>query len=150
MTLPTRRHALALIGLLAAAPALGFQEPVFLNGMGIAIAGYDPVTYHENQEARRGSIENELETDDGLWWFVSEEHRALFEANPEKYTPAFGGYDAQGIAKGFKRRSDPTVWVMIDDRIYLHYSIPDQNLWAKDIRGNIALGNENWEHLRDQ
>lgn len=150
MTLLTRRHTLAMIGASAAAPAFAFQEPVFLNGMGIALAGYDPVAYHANEEARRGTVEVKLETEDAVWWFAETAHRDMFRADPERYTPAFGGYDAYGIAKGFKRRSDPTVWVMIDNRIYLHYSIPDQNAWADDIRGNIRLGQENWETLRDQ
>ena len=65
------------------------------------------------------------------------------------YTPEFGGYDAEGMARGFKRRSDPTVWVLIDGKVYLHYTIEDQNRWAEDIRGNIRLGEKNWETLKD-
>lgn len=149
MTPFSRRHIMALLCASAAAPALAFQEPVFLDGMGVAIAGYDPVAYFQNEEARRGSIDHQLVTDDGIWWFTNAEHMAIFAADPARYIPAFGGYDAEGIAKGFKRRSDPTVWVMIDNRIYLHYSITDQNRWADDIRGNIRLGEENWENLRD-
>ena len=147
MTHHTRRAALGILAAGAASPLVA--EPVFLDSMGVAIRGYDPVAYFQMEEAMRGSMDHELETDTGIWWFTSAEHRDLFRREPERFSPEFGGYCAEGLARGFKRHSDPTLWVMIDGRVYLHYSIPDQNRWAADIRGNIRLARENWATLRD-
>ena len=147
MTL-TRRLFLASATCALTAPALA--EPLYLDGQGVVIGGFDPVAYLELEEAVRGSIEHQWETEQGIWYFSRPEYRALFQKNPGKYTPQFGGYDAEGMARGFKRRSDPTIWVLIDGKVYLHYSIIDQNRWAEDIRGNIRQAEDNWKTLRDQ
>ncbi len=147
MTLITRRATLgALVSVILVRPAKA--ETLFMNGMGYAIAGYDPVAYFEVEEAIKGSLDHELVTDEGTWLFSRVEYLELFEENPERYTPQFGGFDAEGMARGFKRRSDPTLWVLIDGKVYLHYSIIDQNRWAEDIRGNIRAAEENWEKLK--
>lgn len=148
MTVITRRASLGVL----AAPfvvAAARAEPVFLNGMGYAIGGYDPVAYFEVEEAVKGRLDHELITDEGTWLFSRIEYLEMFEEEPERFSPQFGGFDAQGIARGFKRRSDPTLWILLDDKVYLHYSVTDQNRWAKDIRGNIRAAEENWETLRD-
>ncbi|NNU81135.1 YHS domain protein [Halovulum dunhuangense] len=147
MTPITRRAALGLMGAAAGGPL--WAEPVFLNGMGVAINGYDPTGFIDMQEAIRGRMEHQIEREDGLWWFASAANRRRFEADPDRYIPQFGGYCAQGIALGFKRRSDPTLWVLIDGKVYMHYSIPDQNRWAADVRGSIAKAEENWPTLKD-
>lgn len=153
MTRLTRRGALALAAGLALPlvprPALAFLEPVALDSLGVAIRGYDPVAYLRQEDAIRGRIENELETEDALWWFATAENRDLFSKTPEPYMPAFGGYCAWGLSRGYKRPADPTLWVRVEDRIYMHYTVADQNRWAEDIRGNIALGREHWKTLRD-
>lgn len=150
MTRYTRRGALGLMAAGAATPALAkYGEPVYLDGRGHAIRGYDPVAYFTFEEAVRGSLEHALETEDGVWLFSRPDHLSKFRAAPQKYMPQFGGYCAQGIASGYKRMSDPTLWVLIDGKIYLHYSIPEQNRWALDIRGNIARAEEAWPGLRD-
>lgn len=148
MTLYTRRAVTGLIAAGAAAPA--FAEPLFLDSMGAVIRGYDPVAYFEYQEATKGSWDIELKTDDGIWRFEREAHRKMFTDNPKRFTPQFGGYDALGVARGFKRQSDPTIWVMVDEKVYLHASIPGQNDWAKDVRGHIQTAEENWISLREQ
>ena len=145
MTHYTRRASLGLIAAGVAAPAMA--ERIYLDGMGAAIRGYDPVAYFEIEEAVKGSWDIELKTEDGLWRFSRTEYRDLFAKNPDRYRPQFGGFDALGVARGFKRPSDPTVWVMVDEKIYLHYTIPAQNDWAKDVRGNIRLAEENWKEL---
>lgn len=151
MTRLTRRGALALLTAgVAAGPARAkYGEPVYLDGRGHAIRGYDPVAFFTFEEATLGSLDHALETPEGTWLFARADHLSKFRAAPQKYLPQFGGYCAQGVASGFKRISDPTLWVLIDGKIYLHYSIPEQNRWAGDIRGNIALGEEKWPALRD-
>ena len=147
MTLITRRHSLALLGAAMATPAT--SEPIYLNSSGVAIRGFDPVSFFTEEDAIKGSIDHELKTDHGLWRFETDANLQRFKAAPEEFMPQFGGYCADGIARGFKRGSDPTVWVMVRGKLYMHYSIAVQNVWAEDIRGNIGLANENWPKLKD-
>jgi len=148
MTPITRRHMMALTASTLATPVLA--EPIFLDGQGVAIKGYDPVAYFEIEEAVRGNMDHMLETDEGIWYFSRKEYLNKFKGDSLRFMPQFGGYCAEAMARGFKRRSDPTVWVLIDGNVYLHYSIPDQNRWAEDVRGNIRVAEEIWKKLRDQ
>ena len=46
------------------------------------------------------------------FWFVSEQNAILFEANPLKYIPAFGGHCTHGIAS----RGDLNASALVDGR----------------------------------
>ncbi len=144
----SRRFALGLL----AAPFLvrtARSEPVFVDGQGIALRGYDPVSFLGQLKAQKGSFDHELTHDGTIWRFANAENLKKFEADPDTHIPAFGGYDAWGIARGYKRGTDPELWVEGGGRIFLFYSVGHQNLWAGDIAGNIALGDKNWPGLKD-
>lgn len=146
MTLITRRRSLALLATAAATPLMA--EPIYLDGRGLAMRGYDPVGYFQHQEAIPGKMDHELVTPEAIWRFNEAANMAAFRETPSAYMPQYGGFCAEGIARGFKRVSDPTVWVMIGGKLYLHYTIEAQNRWADDIRGNIRAGDENWPGLK--
>ncbi len=59
---------------------------------GTAIKGYDTVAYHTEGHAVKGKSKYSHEWNDAKWHFASAENRDLFAANPEKYTPQYGGY----------------------------------------------------------
>lgn len=124
-------------------------EPFYLDGQGLAIRGYDPVNYFTENLAIKGSIEHEFENELGLWRFETAANLDRFRKSPDLYMPEYGGFCAEGMARGFKRATDPTVWVMAKNKLYLHYSIASQNLWADDVRGNIRLADENWPKIKD-
>lgn len=122
-------------------------EAMFIGGQGVALRGFDPVTYWTLEISRRGNIDFETEIDDVVWWFSSKKNKELFEENPKKYMPQYGGFDADSIAHGYVRVSDPTVFVIVKEKLYLHYSIEVQNRWAQNIIGNIEIADENWPEL---
>lgn len=146
MTLITRRRSLAL---LAAIPfGAHATERYYLNGEGVALRGYDPVAYFEDEVAIRGSLQHEASWDGARWRFETERSREVFLEDPERFQPEYGGFCAEGVARGFLRISDPTVWVMVNGRLFFHYTVAAQNRWADDIRGNMRTGDENWPGLR--
>lgn len=143
----SRRSGLALLACAAAFPARA--ERRYLDGQGRALRGYDPVAYFTEEAAIPGKPEHALEWDGAIWHFEFAETRAKFRSNPSAYLPQYGGFCAEGVARGFKRISDPTVWVIAGGKLYVHYSIEAQNRWAADIRGHIRQADENWPGLRD-
>ncbi len=150
MTLITRRHSLALLASTFALSPLtpARAEPIYLDGQGRALRGYDPVAYFKEEQAILGSPANSVEHADAIWEFEFEETAKAFQEDPEAYMPQYGGFCAEGVARGFKRISDPTVWVMVNGKLYVHYSIEAQNRWAADIRNNIRQGDRNWPELQ--
>ncbi|MBF2756008.1 MAG: YHS domain-containing protein [Gammaproteobacteria bacterium AqS3] len=90
-------------------------SPVYLDQPGgSAIEGYDAVAYFTEGEAVQGSGEFSLEYRGAQWLFASEENRQLFEAEPAKYAPAYGGHCAYGVSSGYGVRGDPEQWSIVE------------------------------------
>ena len=64
------------------------------------LSGYDPVAYFTEGKPVRGNGYHVSHFKGVTYAFASEEHKELFDANPEKYVPAYGGYCAYGVAEG--------------------------------------------------
>ena len=62
------------------------------NFFGVAIKGYDTVAYFKEGRAVKGKSKYVYNWNDAKWYFSSEENRALFAADPERYAPQYGGY----------------------------------------------------------
>ena len=132
----------------AAAPALA-GGPVNKTLFGNAIEGYDAVAYHTQGEPVEGSRDFEHEWMGATWRFANANHRDLFAADPEKYAPAYGGYCAYGVSKGYKPDIDPEAWDIVDGRLYLNLSLDIQARWHEDVPGYIAKADTVWPTIRD-
>jgi len=119
-------------------------DPVNKTWRGVAVKGYDPVAYFTDSRAVEGSPDHQYEWNGAIWRFSSEEHRALFAAEPEKYAPQYGGYCAWAVSQGSTAGIDPRAWKIVDGKLYLNYSPKIQEKWSKDIPGNIAAADRNW------
>src|SRR4051812_15395102 len=102
-----------------------------------AIGGYDPVAYFKEGKPVIGLKENPVEWNGAKWYFSSKENKALFEKNPEKYAPQYGGYCAYGTADGHKAPTQPDAWTIVNDKLYLNYNKQVQTEWKKDQAGYI-------------
>ena len=134
---------------LLAAPAAFALDPVYSNWRGLALRGTDPVAYFTESRPVDGSSEHTLEYLGATWRFASAENKAAFEADPEKYTPAYGGYCAWAVAQGYTASTDPDAWSIVDGKLYLNYSEGVMKKWLADRDAFIEKGDANWPGLRD-
>ena len=81
--------------------------------------------------------------------FASEEHKELFQANPSKYVPAYGGWCAYGVAVGKKFVADPEVWKIVNGTLYVNLDRGIQSKWNQDVPGYIVTADANWTEIRD-
>ena len=81
--------------------------------------------------------------------FSTAKNRALFEADPEKYAPQFGGYCAYAVSQGYTASIDPEAFTLVDGKLYLNYSKDVMNEWLKDRDALIRQAEEKWPGLRD-
>lgn len=137
---------------LAVAPTLTAAQskvsPVFTDLVrGVAVGGYDPVTYFTEGRPTRGSPEIVVEHGGATWRFASAANRKAFRADPAKYAPQFGGYCAWAVAEGYTAKGDPTAWSIVDGKLYLNYDKSVQRTWEKASRANITRGVANWPKL---
>jgi len=111
---------------------------------GVAIHGYDVVAYFTDGAAVRGSADF-VQTRDGVdWHFASREHRDAFAKEPARYLPAFGGYCAYGVSRGYAVDVDPEAFAIVDGALYLNYSRSVQRTWNEDRPGYIEKARQRW------
>ena len=138
-----------LLGLLTALffmPSMAMAAEVEHSAVGVQ--GYDVVGYFTDNQPVKGDG-NHVAVHDGVnYLFASDEHKKLFEANPEKYLPQYNGWCAYGVAVNKKFISDPTVWKIVDGKLYLNLSREISDTWVKDIAGNIKKANANWPAIQ--
>lgn len=88
----------------------------------MALKGYDVVAYFKQSRALQGTAEFRQDWDGVRYYFSSAQNRAAFSADPDRFTPQFGGYCAMGMSKGKKTHADPTVFKIIDGKLYVFSS----------------------------
>ena len=139
--------ALFITALLVPAGTALALDPVFSTYLGGAIRGYDPVAYHAEGKPVAGKRAHRVEWKGATWSFASAENKALFEGDPEKYAPRYGGYCAWAVSQGYTASIDPDAWSIVEGKLYLNYSLGVRDQWSHDIPGNIAKGDVNWPKL---
>lgn len=144
-----RQFTLAMFALVLCGACTTLSTPTFSDESG-AIRGYDPVAYHLQGEPVKGSPEFATEYNGATWYFSSDEHRDLFENDPEKFAPQYGGYCAYAMSKNFVVSIDPNAWKIVDDKLYLNYSPGVRRTWLKDIPGYVEKADANWQNKISQ
>lgn len=117
---------------------------------GVAIEGYDPVNYFTERKAEKGSDEIAFKWKDATWWFKSAKNKALFQSNPTKYAPQYGGHCANGMSQGHKVSSDQHLWRIIGDKLFMYYSKTGRDRWSSNTDQWIKDANQNWLTLKDE
>jgi hypothetical protein len=81
--------------------------------------------------------------------FANARHLAMFKANPEKYAPQFGGLCANNMSNGAPRESDPTVWIIANDRLYVFAGTAGRDRFRLDPSILGARAASNWRELKN-
>ena len=76
----------------------------------VMLKGHDVVAYFTLGRHALGSNQFKSVYEGVTFRFSSAEHKALFDANPKKYQPEYGGYCANGIAYGIPWGGDADTW----------------------------------------
>ncbi|MFZ6001273.1 MAG: YHS domain-containing (seleno)protein [Bacteroidota bacterium] len=123
------------------------KSEVFSSSKG-AVEGYDVVAYFTEGKPVEGAKTYTTKWKGEDWFFSSQANRDLFLASPEKYEPQYGGYCAFGMSRGYKAKTDPQAWTILDGKLYLNYNRDVQVEWAKDTKGYIEKANKNWPTVK--
>ena len=111
---------------------------------GLAIKGYDPVSYFTTGKPTQGLARFSTSYKGITYLFASAENRNLFVEMPEKFLPQYGGYCAFAIALNQIADIEPDQWAIVNNKLYLNNGFLAQTLWSLDKAGNIARGDQNW------
>lgn len=140
--------ALATASLTLAAPAAAEKAPVYTGLFSdIAVGGHDPVAYFTEGMPVKGKAKFSTEYKSATFRFATAENLALFEENPEKYAPQYGGYCAWAVAEGKTAKGDPEYWKIVDGKLYLNYNKKIQERWEQDQASYIVKADTNWPEV---
>ncbi len=111
---------------------------------GLAISGFDPVAYFTDGAAKLGRADFEYAASGVVWRFTNEGNRAAFVADPDVYSPQFGGYDPVAIARGASTQGHPQIWLISGQRLFLFYSSEARDAFAADPEASLRAAQERW------
>ncbi|AFM02555.1 hypothetical protein Fleli_0044 [Bernardetia litoralis DSM 6794] len=118
---------------------------------GVAIEGYDVVSYFVEDEPQEGKEGISAKYLGVIYRFATIEHRELFIKNPQKYIPQYGGWCAYAMgAKNEKVTMNPENYKIIDGKLYLFYKSFFTNTlddWNEDEENLKQKANENWKKI---
>jgi YHS domain-containing protein len=110
----------------------------------LMLFGHDVVSYFTEGTHRAGNPAIKSVYKDVTFRFSKPEHKALFDANPEKYLPQYGGYCTNGIVYGIPWGGNADTWRMIDGKLYIFGGGYSRDAFLLDVPRNMALANKYW------
>lgn len=113
----------------------------------IALQAYDPVAFHTEGKAIKGNPAILAECCGYKFAFSSEENKAAFEEQSEKYLPAYGGYCAFGISIGVLFPVEIDTWEIIEGSLVLQYTQEVKQMFEENKDENLRKANENWAKM---
>jgi hypothetical protein len=116
---------------------------------GLAISGVDPVGYFTDARPIAGKATIELSFGGVVWRFLNIGNRTAFLAHPEVYAPRFGGYDPVDLARGKIVESNASLWLIVDQRLYLFASDANRTAFAGNSGHFVEAAVRRWIVLRD-
>lgn len=143
--------------LLTSAYQVAAQKTVSLNAKhfnltnGVALEGYDPTSYFTGNKPMRGNASIKSTSDGVTYYFTTTSNRDLFDKNPNKYKPEYGGWCAYAMGdKGEKVTVNPETFKLIDGKLYLFYNAFFNNTlssWNKAEATLKTKANKNWNSI---
>lgn len=128
-----------------------------MDSEGLALQGYDPVSYFDYDQPEKGEAELKFIYEGVIYQFVNQQNIKKFRKNPDRYLPQYGGWCAYRLGhipeeEGWGQSripADPRNYKMIDGKLYL-FSKTSQtnglNLWeAHDEKEMISRADEFWQ-----
>ncbi len=119
-----------------------------LNEAGVAIQGYDPVSYFLNQP-KQGNEKISSVYDGAVYYFSSESNKVIFETTPQQYIPQYGGFCAVAVSEGKTFPINPNSYVVENEKLYLFYNGQLGNTktqWEEDKTVRQQNADKHWNN----
>lgn len=115
---------------------------------GLALFGFDPVSYYVDKAALAGSSSHEVTFAGFTWRFRSEANRAAFIAQPGSYIPKFGGYDVLAVVRGAPVAGHPAVFLVYRDDLYLFTNEQNREEFLRRPEPLLQAARTAWPEVR--
>jgi YHS domain-containing protein len=143
------KRILLVLSLFVSANLLAQQDEIYVKD-NAAINGYDVVAYFKEGKPVKGVAEFTISYKGVNWLFSNKENAEQFKSHPEKYEPQYGGYCAFGCSRGYKAKTSPDAWTIVDGKLYLNYNTDVRDTWNKDQPAYIRKADANWIDIKNK
>jgi YHS domain-containing protein len=117
-----------------------------VDGVGsVMLKGHDVVSYFVDNKHALGSAQFASQYEGVTFHFASAAHKALFDKEPTKYLPQYGGYCTNGIVYGIPWGGDADSWMMLNGKLYMFGGLGSREGFLLDVPGNLALADKYWK-----
>ena len=115
------------------------------NGEGVALQGYDVISYLERHPSKGNK--KFVEKYGGVdWYFANEEHQNLFAQDPKRYVPKFGGFCAYSVSRGYAATANPEAYSIDDGNLFLFFNGAVKHVWDQNKEAGLKA-ERNWPKL---
>ena len=136
------------LSLAAAGRADGLVTTVVTDPLsGVAIDGYDPVSYFTGADPQQGVPDFEYDWAGVPWYFESAANRDVFSRNPEIYAPQFGGHCLMSLSRGYLSDGKPRLYVIDGLKLYFFYSTANRDAFLLSRAAAIDTATRKWPEL---
>ena len=111
---------------------------------GVMLKGADLVAYFTQNRYLQGKPDLRSNYQGATFWFAIAEHKALFDKDPQKYQPQYGGFCANGIVYGIPWGGDADAWRMVGGKLYIFGGNGSRDAFRLDEPRNIQLADKYW------
>ena len=110
----------------------------------VMLKGADVVAYFTQNAYAQGKPSIKSIYEKITFYFATAEHKALFDKEPMKYVPQFGGYCANGMAYGIPWGGDADTWRIFDGKLFIFGGAESRDAFLLDVPKNRALADKYW------
>ena len=114
-------------------------------GERLMLKGADVTAYFTQGKYVQGNAQFKSTFEGVTFYFVSLETKALFDKEPMKYQPEFGGYCANGIVYGIPWGGDADSFLMQAGKLYIFGGAGSRDGFLVDVPRNMALAEKYWK-----
>ena len=111
----------------------------------VMLKGADVVAYFTQNRYVQGQAQIKSVYQDVTFRFASAENKLLFDRDPKKYLPEYGGYCANGITYGIPWGGDADRFKMVGGKLYIFGGQGSLDGWNIDEKRNLDLAEKYWK-----
>ena len=111
----------------------------------VMLKGADVVAYFTDSKYVQGTPQFKSDYEGVTFRFASAAHKALFDKEPKKYLPEYGGYCANGIVYGIPWGGDADTWKMINGKLYIFGGQGSKDGFLVDEAKHLQLADKYWK-----
>ena len=114
------------------------------DGTPLMLKGHDVVAYFTDKAHLMGLPAHQSNYQGVAFRFASAEHKAMFDADPKRFLPQYGGYCANGIAYAIPWGGDADTWLVHQGKLYIFGGQGSMDAFLLDVPANLALAERYW------